>query len=196
VNQRRSLSPQVWGHVRSGVAIILFGVLVPGALFLWTGSDRATHLERSSAAAGLALGSQHQVVFILVTATFCAAANDAELRRQLSKVPELLADHSGNAASVWTVGVAIDSSVQTAASVLDRFGIAFDEVSVGGGWANSAALRYLWSEGGRPSVPQVIIVDRTIRVEEQWIRVEHELIARRVVGADSLRAWITGELDL
>jgi hypothetical protein len=62
-------------------------------------------------------------------------------------------------------GVSIEPSVEGGIRHLSHLG-AFDEVSVGGNWTNSAVVRYLGVSDGRVSdspIPELILLERTVR---------------------------------
>jgi hypothetical protein len=88
-------------------------------------------------------------------------------------------------------GVSIEPTVQGGLRHLARLG-AFDEVSVGGNWGNSAVVRYLGgdSRDTLQVIPQVVLVERDARVEGHKIEFGAERELARYIGTDVISAWV------
>jgi hypothetical protein len=90
-------------------------------------------------------------------------------------------------------GVSIEPSVEGGIRHLSRLG-AFDEVSVGGNWTNSAVVRYLGVSDGRVSdspIPELVLLERTVRSDNtRMLQVGPERELTRFVGLDKINAWV------
>ena len=89
-------------------------------------------------------------------------------------------------------GISIDPEVDAGVRDLARVG-AFDEISVGGNWTNSAVVRYLGGDFGRDypttAVPQVIVLERDIDNQITTLHVGPERELARYVGTDKIWDW-------
>ena len=90
-------------------------------------------------------------------------------------------------------GVSIEPSVEGGIRHLSRLG-AFDEVSVGGNWTNSAVVRYLGANDGRVSdstIPELILLERTVRSDNtRMLQVGPERELTRFAGVDRISGWV------
>jgi hypothetical protein len=70
---------------------------------------------------------------------------------------------------------------------------AFDEISVGGNWTNSAVVRYLGGDFGpaypKAGVPQVIVLEREIDQQITSLHVSPERELARYVGTRDIWNW-------
>lgn len=97
-------------------------------------------------------------------------------------------------ASVATVGVAIDWSIQSGLAHLSHVGD-FDEVVVGRNWYGIGADRYLWSEFRGPSeTPQIIVIEnsRSLDPTQGVLRFspDEQRLLGRYVGFNAIRDWV------
>jgi len=89
-------------------------------------------------------------------------------------------------------GVSLDPEVGTGMRDLAMVG-AFDEVSLGGNWTNSAVVHYLGGDFGKAypttGVPQVIVLERDVDNQITTLHVgpEHEIA--RYVGTKDIWDW-------
>jgi hypothetical protein len=71
---------------------------------------------------------------------------------------------------------------------------AFDEVSLGGNWTNSAVVRYLGSDMSdhqRALIPQVVLLEREVRRDgPEMLVVGPERELGRYIGAARIAAWV------
>lgn len=90
-------------------------------------------------------------------------------------------------------GVSLEPTVEDGIRHLSIFG-AFDEVSLGGNWTNSAVVRYLgpdMSNHSRALIPQVVLLEREVQndgSENLVVGVEREI--GRHVGAKDITSWV------
>jgi hypothetical protein len=89
-------------------------------------------------------------------------------------------------------GVSLDPRIDTGVRDLALVG-AFDEISVGGNWTNSAVVHYLGGDLGRiypkASVPQVIVLERDVDNQITALHVGPERELARYIGADKIWDW-------
>jgi hypothetical protein len=73
----------------------------------------------------------------------------------------------------------------------------FDEVSAGSNWLNAGAVDYIWrDEGAPPTLPQIVVVRRTVTVDADRIRVKEEEVIGRHVGTDEIARWVAAGAPL
>jgi len=96
-------------------------------------------------------------------------------------------------------GVSIEPTVEGGIRHLSHLA-AFDEVSVGGNWTNSAVVRYLGVNDGRVSdspIPELIVLERTVRSDDtRMLQVGPERELARFVGLDKINGWVAGGAPL
>jgi hypothetical protein len=89
-------------------------------------------------------------------------------------------------------GISLDPQVDAGVRDLARVG-AFDEISVGGNWTNSAVVRYLGGDFGpaypKAGVPQVIVLEREIDQQITSLHVSPERELARYVGTRDIWNW-------
>jgi hypothetical protein len=93
----------------------------------------------------------------------------------------------------WSVGIAVDWSPRVGFDYLSEVG-AFDEISAGRNWLNSSASTFLWeANAAAPSIPQVIVVERTVTVGADRPTIlsysEPRVVARKI-GTEEIARWI------
>ncbi len=89
-------------------------------------------------------------------------------------------------------GVSLDPEVDAGMRDLAVVG-AFNEISVGGNWTNSAVVHYLGGDFGKiyphASVPQVIVLQRDIDNQIVTLHVGPEREVARYIGAADIWKW-------
>jgi len=93
-----------------------------------------------------------------------------------------------------TRGVSLEPLVRDGLVDLGHLG-AFDEISVGGNWTNSAVVRYLGPVMGQSnpesSIPQVVLLERDVTLTDQArLEIGPERPLRRFVGTRDIETWI------
>ena len=133
-------------------------------------------------------GSETQL--ILIGANGCAGSRAPQLQsalRVIHRVSRRAALSAGRRFSY--VGVAIDPTVKEGQDFLDHFG-PFDEIVAGGNWANIGAARFIWRDfPGRSTVPQLVVLERTIHVDTTGVKIGAEKILFRKISVDSIVAY-------
>jgi hypothetical protein len=91
--------------------------------------------------------------------------------------------------SLAIVGVSLDWQVDTAVAFLNETG-PYDEIIGGGNWVNVGALDFIWRDGRPPSIPQLILLERTFDSTRTAIRVREERELARFLTPGALQAWV------
>ncbi|MEO8620715.1 MAG: hypothetical protein ABI625_06605 [bacterium] len=89
-------------------------------------------------------------------------------------------------------GVSLEPSVDDGARHLALFG-AFDEVSLGGNWTNSAVVRYLGGSidsARATSIPQLILLEREVTAGGASLKISPEHEVARFVGVTEISTWV------
>lgn len=153
--------------------------------------------EPQSTIRPMAIG--RQFVAVLVMSPACSQSDAIRVGREWRELlVELRRRGVQQGVDVHTVGVSIDYSTDAALAALTKFG-AFDELAVGGGWQNTSALQYvIRNVAGPPSVPQVILLERTI-LSGPAISVSEDSLIVRLQGPEAVGRWtrrLKGTLNL
>lgn len=88
-------------------------------------------------------------------------------------------------------GVSLEPSAEDGIRHLARMG-RFDEVSAGGTWMNSSALRYLGTTIGRDSmsaIPQVVLLERDVVRRQTNLEIGAEREIGRFIGTAAIANW-------
>jgi hypothetical protein len=168
---------------RSGLAAFVLLVGLTGTASPQDSLYRAKHEEPNG----------RQILAIYIGSTDCQPCIWAPFKASLKQMWSLLqAQANRSHAGFGTLGVAINDDADSGAAMLAPLS-QFDEVSLGGGWVNHLAVRYIWTDSaGVPAIPQVLVIARDVNSSEgktQW-SVTNSRVLTRVVGADLIRAWI------
>jgi hypothetical protein len=127
---------------------------------------------------------------IFVAASTCGASRfpllpDAlhDIRIALSRETEL------SRKQFVLVGVSIDQDASTGVEFLRRYG-PFDEVLAGHGWLNAGAIAYVVRDmPSEHSIPQLVLVERDLDVEDGRIVDVHDTLVGRKIGADQIVSY-------
>jgi hypothetical protein len=89
------------------------------------------------------------------------------------------------------IGVSIDYDVDSGIRYLAAL-YPFDEITVGRGFLNASVSLFLLGQAERAlAVPQILVMHRQIQIDSSAISVGSSSIVRRVIGADSIHAWVS-----
>ncbi len=87
------------------------------------------------------------------------------------------------------IGVAAEKSLNAGLRFLNAMG-QFDEIVVGGDWMNEEAVRYFWRDiPGRASLPQIVVVRRSVKIGPPDDVGEEEVLAR-LIGTTEIERWL------
>ena len=88
------------------------------------------------------------------------------------------------------VGVATDWDPDSGYAYLKSLA-RFDEFIVGRNWFNLGVAHYVWADSlGKPSVPQVILLERTITPGKKTVAVGADHVLARYQGAAAIAEWV------
>jgi hypothetical protein len=192
------------GSVSKWIRWLLCSAVLLGGLNAAKGHQRTADLDSMSTALG---GARHldppslaaaehtagvETVVTLFVDSQCAASNDTILTRLLPSLHGLLQKQAGgpDSSHIRYVGVALEMSSDRGIRVLRRLG-PFDEISVGGGDANQLAVRYLLRDfPGESSIPQVVVLKRTVGRTPWSVHIGEDRLTMRVVGKNALTDWL------
>jgi len=184
------------GRARSAaVAALAMATLVVGILAARTAAQvRPAEGERATGSSAAALTDGREIVVVLIGMSNCGAAQRPEFPPAFERAVKRLregADSRGERLS--TIGVALDWDVADGLDFLTRVG-RFDEVAAGLNWQNSLALRYIFRDfPGQPAVPQVVVLERTIEIQQTSLDARDERLLDRIVGVQPIIDWADGE---
>lgn len=128
-------------------------------------------------------------VAILVVSSLCGACKAEPAATEVGRWLDTLLSRSGSRPRL--IGVSVDTDVTAGLELLQEFG-EFDEISVGSGFMNTAALKYIWRDSiPFAGVPQLLVFERVTRVADSPLRVAHfEIPSQRIVGLEAIAAWL------
>ena len=91
--------------------------------------------------------------------------------------------------------MAIDTIPTTGLRFLEEFG-PFDEVSSGGGWANSMALALIRGDfPGQVAIPQLLVVERSIVLEDPHSSAVEDRLLGRKIGSEQIVSFANVLVD-
>lgn len=133
-------------------------------------------------------GDEYTVAF-LVSPT-CRACKDSTFQHSWKDiVTGIRRQASANAATVGIVGVSTAWSIDSGISFLSRFD-GLDEIDVGSNWLNLGFEEFAVEDfPSRPSIPQVVVVRRTRRIDSEGITVEKKQLMHRSIGVSEIVRW-------
>jgi hypothetical protein len=133
----------------------------------------------------------NQLVVTYIGLTGCGASRDPELKAAVRRMKPLIARQATFARRpLALIGISLDWEPDSGVAYLKSLG-AWDEMTVGGNWTNAAATRHIWrAPRGTPAVPQVIISERRVTPGRARIEIGPERELTRLVGTDSVIAWV------
>jgi hypothetical protein len=140
------------------------------------------------------LASGTDTLAILLLSAACPACQDPSGRSSVkSAIDDIVERRTVDSDfGLVLVGVALDWDTEAGLAMLKLYG-RFDELIVGQGWLNSAAIRHVWTDSlGIPEVPQLVVVEREIHVPPSGEAVEVRRLApvQRIIGLDGISTWL------
>jgi hypothetical protein len=128
-----------------------------------------------------------QVLAIFAGAATCGASHYPELPGALATIRRVLTSKArADNDTFVSVGIAVDQDPWKGAEFLREFG-PFDEILSGHGWLNTGALAFIVRDmPAQRAIPQLILVERDVQVEELSISTVHDRLVGRKIGADQI----------
>ena len=133
-----------------------------------------------------------QVVAVYIGATTCGPCRRPETKAAIARMKPLVAAHAKQSGAAFSaMVVSLDWDLKGGLEFVQSLG-AFDEYVFGASWVNTAAQRFFWSDSlAAPSIPQVIVFERTVKLPTGTrITIGPDRMLRRVVGDSAIRAWV------
>jgi len=172
---------------------LLAGVVLPAAAYLGVRTyqvQRPVAVSPLARAVGTAKGENVGLLAILVSSSSCAGntfPGFTESVQQLAWVIQSRAAEGG--ISHHVVGVAIDPLATNGWQYLQSIG-PFHEVVAGGGWTNTAAMKYMWEDRQLPpQVPQLLILRRVTHQTDGSITVLDAQTLQHLRSASEIVEW-------
>lgn len=151
--------------------------------------------------------SQREVSMVYVGSSRCLFSSPDSLATVVEAVKLSLARKAESLGYGFAAaGVSLDRSTTVGVEYLGQFGL-FDELTVGRGWLNSAAMRYIWQDiPGMAATPQVLVTVRdfesvpvgdgdTPGVSRPPLMRGERLLARKI-GSLELKNWLAAGTPL
>lgn len=136
------------------------------------------------------LPSGRQVVVVYVGMTGCGASRDPELKAAVRRMKPLVARQAAARGVALSVsGVALDWVPDSGVAYLKGLG-AWDEMTVGNNWVNLGAERHVWSAGGTPAVPQVLVYERAVTPGRRGIAFTAGRRLASFAGVPEITEWV------
>ena len=131
-----------------------------------------------------------ELVAIYVGATSCGPCLLPEVKRAVRAMKPLLAAQAKQrGAALSVIGAAQDWDVKQGATFLEPLG-AFDQVVIGGNWTNIAVEQFILRDSLAEMVmPQVVLIERTVRLGKR-VTVSEPRVLRRILGSADIPAWV------
>jgi hypothetical protein len=135
----------------------------------------------------------NELVLVFIASPTCAAATDDSFPSALRAIRDTVTSIAASrGVEAVMLGVGIGGSVRSSLEFLDQFG-PWDEVSVGRGWLNTAAVRFIWdTHAGNGGVPQVLVMARRFARGpfDNSVLLQHEQLLARKVGLGEIYRWV------
>jgi hypothetical protein len=131
-----------------------------------------------------------ELVVVYVGAKSCGPCLLPATKAAVREVNRLLAAAATKGGYAFSaMGVSTDWSTADGVSFLADNG-PFDQLVIGGNWANLAAEHFIWRQPGAvPAMPQVIVVERTVMAGESGVTFTAPRTLHRVFGGDEIQKW-------
>jgi hypothetical protein len=132
-----------------------------------------------------------ELVVVYLGATSCGPclqeSTKVTVRDVLAKAEERAAERS---LSMQAVGAAFDDDIESGLGLL-RSTAEFDQVLLGGGWSNAAAVEFIWSDGEvLAAIPHIVILTRSLDKRAQAREPASKSILVQLQGERQMRQWL------
>lgn len=131
-----------------------------------------------------------EVLAIFVASSTCGASEYAGLAAAVRRIRSQLKHDAGQEGKRFVfMGIALDQDPMVGIEFLREFG-PFDEIQSGGGWLNAGSISFIIRDyPARREVPQLILLERVVKVVDGSIEdLSDRLIGRRT-GSDAIVAF-------
>lgn len=164
----------------------LYSVVLSSCLFVSALSAQAAPYVPSTD-----LPNGRQILAIYLGANSCGPCHNPAVKEAVHAMKVLVATQARNTgASFAAIGVANDWDPREAASFLADSG-PFDQLVLGGNFTNLAFEQFVWRDpNGKAAMPQIVIVQRTVKPGSTAISISESRILRRILGIEEIAAWV------
>lgn len=140
----------------------------------------------------LAFGPSVERLIVFIGSSACLSSTRDSLRSDLRVLgTKVLVKQPRAAPRMILIGVSVDYDVKAGTQYLNSL-YPFQEIVAGRGFLNSASSLFILGQVSPAlSVPQIVVLDRMIQVDSSSISVQQAKLVRRVIGADSIHAWVS-----
>lgn len=131
-----------------------------------------------------------QIVAVYVGSLDCRGCMDPATHAAIHQMKPLVAAQAQQGGAAFSaIAVSLDWATKDGMAFLAPLGT-FDEILAGGNWSSIGAQRFIWSDTDRaPSIPQVLIIERTVQPASKSVAFTPDKVLRRVLGATEIAAW-------
>jgi hypothetical protein len=126
-----------------------------------------------------------------------AAGTLPELSAAVRRMKPLLAQQATSRGKALSIaGVALDWMPDSGYVYLKSLGN-WDEMVTGNNWVSLAAVDLIWHDRGvKPSLPQVLVYERTVHPAGSAIAVSPRRLLRSITGIEDIIRWVDGGAQL
>ena len=152
--------------------------------------SRAASAQAADYVPSQRLAEGRELVAIYIGSTDCGPCQWPQVKSAIRDMKSLLAAQAKQRGEALTViGAAQDWDVKRGAAFLEPLG-AFDQVAIGGNWTNLAVEQFVLRDSLAEMVmPQVIVLERTVRLGKR-VTVSEPRVLRRILGGADIPAWV------
>jgi thiol-disulfide isomerase/thioredoxin len=138
-----------------------------------------------------------EYVLVVLGAGWCSACQDPRFPDAVAHVVDEARANAATAGGAFrTVGVSLDRDVEAGYRAVSRYG-QFDEVVLGGHWRGMGAITFIWRDlAGQPSLPQALLLRRSVTLSTSSITVGKDELLARLIGANEMNAATAGKLRM
>ena len=165
--------------MRTLASIALPTLVLAGSLRAQTAYVPATELPNG-----------REIVVVYIGASTCGPCKSPPVKEAVQRMKTLLAAQAKeHGAAFSVVGVSTDWGVAEGAAFLEPNG-PFDQIVVGGNWANLGVEQYLWRDNKRrPVEPQILVFERTVKQGDRMTFSDLRLL-RQVTAGKDIPEWV------
>lgn len=182
-------SPSRSERFQRSISVLLLGLSL--VYFLMASRSTSPTSDRTPSSLH-SLQSTEEVAFIFIASSTCAGVQDPGFPRMIDSARALARTTvSDRALTFASAAYVLDWDIAAGQRFLERF-LPFDEVSIGRNWLNTGAVEYIWTDiPGEATIPQILILQRSITVTDRNIVVGPSKLLTRIIGVEEIRAWIS-----
>ncbi len=131
-----------------------------------------------------------QLLAIFAASSTCGASRYPSLPEELRAIRKVLAaDAQRNNRIFVSVGLSVDQDPWVGAEFMKQFG-PFDEILSGRGWLNTGAIAFIVRDmPAQRAIPQLILVERDVQVDDLSISEVHDRLVGRKIGSDQIVSY-------